>query len=222
MRATRIGCSAMSSAMRHPPSRWNTDMLLARRDGERDRLRVAVEQVHVARAAGERARRVDAIADVLHAGRRVARDDAPLGLVVEAERGNALVLAVEDSGLAVRRCRRQAAEPAAQRVAFLADHLARSSGSIPARSRAAARRTPARRSAASRDRAGRRPVAARGETRDISARSTSERSRRVTPVPHRSCTALASVRSPSAPDSPAFSRPACFRSSRATSRSLRG
>ena len=58
---------------------------LARRDGERDGLRVAVEQVDVARSAGERAGRVDAIADVLYAGRRVARDDAALHLVVETK-----------------------------------------------------------------------------------------------------------------------------------------
>ena len=140
--------AAMSSAIRRaaePPVHGHP---LARRDGERDGLRVAVEQVHVARPAGERARRVNAVADVLHAVRRVARDDAPLRLVVEAKRRNAVVLAVEDPRLAVRRRRRQPAEPAPQRVVLLAHHAARSSGSSPARSRDAAPRTRARRSAA--------------------------------------------------------------------------
>src|SRR6185312_7142266 len=58
--------------------------------------------------------RLDAIADILNAVRRVARDDAPLRPVVEAECRNALVPAVEDPRLRVRRGRRQPAEPAPQ------------------------------------------------------------------------------------------------------------
>src|SRR5690242_861338 len=58
---------------------------LSRRDGERHGLRVAVEQIDVGRAASERAGRVNAIADVLHAARAVTGDDEARGLVVEAK-----------------------------------------------------------------------------------------------------------------------------------------
>ena len=168
MRATRIGCS--SDEQRHPPSAEPLEdrHLLARRDGECDRLarrRRAGSRSSIRRPA--RPARVMRSRMYCTPDGRVARDDAPLGLVVEPERGNALVLAVEDSGLAVRRRRRQPAEPAAQRVAFLADHLRdrRAVAQLDRATQLGVRR--ARRSAASRARVVRRPVAARGGTRDI-------------------------------------------------------
>ena len=110
---------------RHAPSAEPLEHrhALARRDRERDGLRVAVEEIDVARSAGQRTGRVDAIADILHAGWRVARDDAPLHLVVEAKRRNALILAVEDAGLAVGCCRRKTTKPAPECIPFFADHL---------------------------------------------------------------------------------------------------
>ena len=89
--------------------------LLSRGDGERHGLRVTVQQIHVARSAGESARRLDAVADVLHAVRGIAGDYAPSRLVVEAKCRNAVVLAVKHSGLAVGSRRRQSAEPSPQR-----------------------------------------------------------------------------------------------------------
>ena len=86
--------AAQAAIDRHAPPR---------RDGERDRLRVTVEQIHVTRPTGEGARRMNAVADVLHAARAVARDDEPRRFVVEAKRGNAVVLAVKDARLAVGR-----------------------------------------------------------------------------------------------------------------------
>ena len=87
-------------------------------DGKRDSLRVAVQQIYVARSSGERARHVDSIADVLHAVRRVAGDDAPRGLVVETERRNTVVLSMKHSRLAIRCRRGQSAEPASERKSF--------------------------------------------------------------------------------------------------------
>src|SRR5688500_11891317 len=63
---------------------------------------------------------MNAIADVLHTVRCVAGNDLARLLVIEAERGDPAVLAMEDARLAVGRRRRQPAEPAADRVAFLA------------------------------------------------------------------------------------------------------
>src|SRR5207302_6141973 len=94
-----------------------------RRDGERDRLRVTVEQIHVTRPTGEGARRMNAVADVLHAARAVARDDESRRFVVEAKRGNAVVLAVKDAHLAVGGRRRKATEPPAQDVSLRTHHL---------------------------------------------------------------------------------------------------
>ena len=119
MRSTRSGCSRMSSAMRVPPSRRYTDMRSRVATVNATVRRVAVEQVHVARPVGERARCLNPVADVLHAFRRVARDHAARCLVIEAEGGDAIVLAVKDPGLAVRRRGRQAAEPASQREPVL-------------------------------------------------------------------------------------------------------
>src|SRR5579859_5384686 len=54
---------------------------------------------------------MDAVANVLNAFGRIARDDAAFLLVVESKRGNAVVLAVKNSSLAIRRGGRQSAEP---------------------------------------------------------------------------------------------------------------
>src|SRR5262249_30671323 len=97
---------------------------LARRDRERHRLRIAVEQVHVARAARERARRVYAITDVLHAAQAVAGHDEPRLAIVESKAGDPLVLSMKDPGLAVRGGRRQAEDPSAQALTLLPHHAA--------------------------------------------------------------------------------------------------
>src|SRR6266550_8967173 len=89
--------------------------LLARGDCERYCLCVAIHQIDVARATGERAGRMNSVPDVLHSVGRVASDDFARGLVVEAKRGDAVVLAVEHSRLAVRRRRGQSTEPTPQR-----------------------------------------------------------------------------------------------------------
>src|SRR5450759_456752 len=91
---------------------------LTRGDGEGYGLCIAVEKIDVARTAGERARRVDAVADVLHAVRRIAGDYLPRRFVVEAKRRNAAVFAVEEPGLAIGRRRGQSAEPAPERKSF--------------------------------------------------------------------------------------------------------
>src|SRR5215213_1623431 len=98
--------------------------LLARRDGESDRLCVTVEKVHVARPSGERTGRGDSVADVLNSFRSVARNQSARGLVVKTERGNAIVLTVKDAGLAVGRGGRQSAEPASQNEALIREQLA--------------------------------------------------------------------------------------------------
>src|SRR5438874_1697348 len=89
-----------------------------RRDGERNRLGVAVEKVYVTRSAGECARRANAVADVLHTMRRVTRDHPARRFVVKAKCRNAAVLAVKHSGLAVRRRRWQATEPSSETETF--------------------------------------------------------------------------------------------------------
>jgi hypothetical protein len=94
---------------------------LARRDGEGDGLRIAIEEVDVARATGERPRRADPVADVLDAGGCVAGHDKTRLAVVETERGDPVVLAVEDPGLTVRGRRREPGEPAAEAEALLGD-----------------------------------------------------------------------------------------------------
>src|SRR5690606_40351143 len=84
---------------------------------ERDGGRVPVQQVHVARSAGERTRGGEAVADVLNSLRRVAVDDPSLLHQVETEGWDSGVLAMEDDCLAVGSCGRQAAEPSTQAVA---------------------------------------------------------------------------------------------------------
>src|SRR5215207_6444324 len=80
---------------------------------ECDSLRITVEQVHITRSTGECARRVNPVADVLHAFRSAARDDFSRRLVVEPKGWNSGVLTMKYSGLAIRRRRRQSAEPPA-------------------------------------------------------------------------------------------------------------
>src|SRR3979409_1441160 len=88
---------------RHPRTAEATvdGHLLSRCNGEGYCLRIAVEEIDVARAAGKRARRMNAIADVLHAVWRIARDDLSRRLVVKAERRNPVVLSVKQPRLAV-------------------------------------------------------------------------------------------------------------------------
>src|SRR5215831_786685 len=78
---------------RHAPSAESLEdrHFFPRRDGESDRLGVAVEEIDVARATGERARRGYSIANVLNAARRVARDDPAFDLVIESKGRNAIV-----------------------------------------------------------------------------------------------------------------------------------
>ena len=103
---------------------------LACGDGERDGGRVAVEQIHIARPIGQCPGRLDPVPDVLNALRSVARDHTTGRLVIEAEGRDAVVLAVEDARLAVRRGRRQPAEPPPQREPVLV-HEARQRWRIP-------------------------------------------------------------------------------------------
>src|SRR2546430_11599316 len=58
------------------------------------------------------------VADVLHTLWRVAGDHTPGELVIETERGNSVILAVEDASLAIRGRGWEAAEPTPQRVAL--------------------------------------------------------------------------------------------------------
>ena len=76
---------------------------LARGHGERDRVRVAVEQIDVARPTGERTRRVNSVADVLNPCRSIAGDDETRLAIVEAECRNAVILAGKNAGLSIRR-----------------------------------------------------------------------------------------------------------------------
>src|SRR5512140_100040 len=85
--------------------------LLSGGDSEGNGLRIAVQQIHVARASRQRSGRFYAIADVLNAVRSIARDDFAIRLVGESERGNAVVLAVENSSLAIRGRSGEPAEP---------------------------------------------------------------------------------------------------------------
>ena len=105
---------------RHPASTESAihRHLLARGDRERHCLRVAVEEIDVARSAGQCSGRVDAVANVLYAVRRVAGDHLARRLVVKAKRRNAAVLAVKHSRLTIRRSGREPAEPAPERESF--------------------------------------------------------------------------------------------------------
>jgi len=75
---------------------------LAGRNRECDSLRVTVHQVHITRAARERSRRSNPVANVLHAFREIARDDFMRRLVVKTECWNTGIFPVKDSRLAVR------------------------------------------------------------------------------------------------------------------------
>src|SRR5947209_12470598 len=105
---------------RHPrPAQPTIDRhFLARRDRESNGLRVAVEQIHIARSASQRSWYVNSIADVLHSVRSIACDHSACGLVIESERRNPVILTVKHPRLAIRSRRRQSAEPASQRKSF--------------------------------------------------------------------------------------------------------
>ena len=107
MRSTRIGCSSRSSASRRRPSS-GTAARLARGEGEHGAAGAAVVEVDVAGAARQDALLRQPVADELHGRPLRADDDPALRLLVEAERGDAVLGAVEDGGL---RGGRRAGEP---------------------------------------------------------------------------------------------------------------